>query len=44
VSFPLYRHVDENMQLLEFKCAEFAEEYLYGEYRKPGTPKGIPQD
>jgi hypothetical protein len=32
------------MQLLEFKCAEFAEEYLYGEYRKPGTPKGIPQD
>ncbi|PCJ27075.1 MAG: hypothetical protein COA96_03940 [SAR86 cluster bacterium] len=42
VSFPLYRHVDENMQLLEFKCAEFSEEYLYGQYRKPGTPRGIP--
>ena len=40
ISFPLYRHVDENMQLLEFKCAEFAEEYLYGEWRKPGTPRG----
>lgn len=42
VSFPLYRHVDDNMQLLEFKCAEFAEEYLYGEFRKPGTPRGNP--
>ncbi len=42
ISFPLYRHVDDNMQLLEFKCAEFAEEYLYGEFRKPGTPRGNP--
>jgi len=42
VSFPLYRHVADNMQLLEFKCAEFAEEYLYGEWRKPGTPRGNP--
>lgn len=42
VSFPLYRHVDDNMQLLEFKCAEFSEEYLYGEWRKPGTPRGNP--
>jgi hypothetical protein len=39
VSFPIYRHVGENMQLLEFKCAEFAEEYLYGEFRKPGTTR-----
>ncbi|MFT4817360.1 MAG: hypothetical protein ACI80L_002501 [Pseudohongiellaceae bacterium] len=42
ISFPLYRHVADNMQLLEFKCAEFAEEYLYGEWRKPGTPRGNP--
>ena len=42
VSFPLYRHIGENMQLLEFKCAEFAEEYLYGEWRKEGTPIGNP--
>jgi hypothetical protein len=42
VSFPLYRHIGENMQLLEFKCAEFAEEYLYGQYRKPGSPIGNP--
>jgi hypothetical protein len=42
VSFPLYRHVDESMQLLEFKCVEFAEEYMYGEFRKEGTPIGNP--
>ncbi len=44
VRFPLYRRVEENMQLLEFKCAEFSEEYLYGEWRKPGTPIGHPED
>lgn len=44
ISFPLYRHLEENMQLLEFKCAEFSEEYLYGQYRKPGTPKGNPKE
>ena len=34
VSFPLYRRLDENMQLLEFKCVEFTEELLYGHLRK----------
>ena len=43
ISFPLYRHIREDMQLLEFKCAEFAEEYTYGEWRKAGTPVGNPQ-
>ncbi len=28
--FPLYRRLDENMQLLEFKCVEFTEELIYG--------------
>jgi hypothetical protein len=31
---PLYRRQDTNMQLLEFKCVEFAEERLYGHLRK----------
>ncbi len=31
---PLYRRLDENAQLLEFKCVEFTEELIYGEYRK----------
>lgn len=42
ISLPLYRNIREDMQLLEFKCAEFAEEYLYGQYRKPGSPIGNP--
>jgi hypothetical protein len=43
ISVPLYRHIGESMQLLEFKCVEFAEEYMYGEFRKEGTPIGNPQ-
>jgi len=31
---PLYRRIDPNMQLLEFKCVEFSEELLYGELKK----------
>jgi hypothetical protein len=34
ISFPLYRHVEKNAQLLEFKCVEFAEELMYGDLRK----------
>ena len=34
ISMPLYRRLDKNMQLLEFKCQEFVEELLYGQYRK----------
>jgi hypothetical protein len=34
---PLYRIVDENYRLLEFKCEPFAEERLYGHLRKPGA-------
>jgi hypothetical protein len=35
MSMPLYRRVEENAQLMEFKCPEFAEEVLYGDLRKP---------
>jgi hypothetical protein len=38
ISMPLYRHVEKNAQLLEYKCVEFAEELLYGHLRK-GGPK-----
>jgi hypothetical protein len=34
ISMPLYRHLEPNARLMEFRCAEFAEELLYGEYRK----------
>jgi hypothetical protein len=38
ISLPLYRHVEKNAQLLEFKCVEYAEELMYGPLRK--HPKG----
>ena len=34
ISMPLYRWVEKNAQLLEFKCVEFSEELLYGHLRK----------
>jgi hypothetical protein len=34
ISMPLYRHVEKNARLMEFKCVEFVEELIYGEYTK----------
>src|SRR5215468_2360224 len=34
ISMPLYRRVERNAQLMEYKCPEFAEEALYGHLRK----------
>jgi hypothetical protein len=34
ISMPLYRHLEKNAQLLEFKCVEFVEEMLYGHLRR----------
>jgi hypothetical protein len=34
INMPLYRRVEKNAQILEFKCVEFAEELLYGKYKK----------
>jgi len=34
ISMPLYRRLEKNMQLLEFKCPEYTEELLLGPYRK----------
>lgn len=44
IRMPLYRIVDENYRMLEFKCEPYAEEKIYGHLRKPGTsrPEGAP--
>jgi hypothetical protein len=34
ISMPLYRRVENDARLLEFKCVEFAEELIYGQYKK----------
>jgi hypothetical protein len=31
---PLYKHVEKDTQILEFKCPEFVEELYWGKYRK----------
>lgn len=35
ISMPLYRRVEPNMQLGEFKCEEFVGDLIYGKYQKP---------
>jgi hypothetical protein len=34
IRMPLYRRIEPNVQLLEFKCVEFSEELLYGDLKK----------
>jgi hypothetical protein len=39
MSMPLYRRQEKNAQLLDFKCPEFVEELLYGQWRKQPLAK-----
>jgi hypothetical protein len=34
ISMPLYRRLEDNAEVLEYKCVEFSEELLYGHLRK----------
>jgi len=34
MSMPLYRRVEPNAQVMEYKCVEFVEELMYGHLRK----------
>ena len=34
MSMPLYRRVEDNAQILEFRCVEFVEDLIYGHLRK----------
>lgn len=38
ISMPLYRRVDRDA-LMEFKCVEFVEELIYGQWRKTPLPR-----
>jgi len=37
IRMPLYRRLEEHVQILEFKCVEFAEDLIYGHLRKNPT-------
>ncbi len=39
ISLPLYRRQEKNVQLMEFKCVEFVEELMYGQWRKKPLSK-----
>jgi hypothetical protein len=44
IAMPLYRRVEPNAQLMQFKCVEFVEELMYGHLRKkPATTSAAPQ-
>ena len=34
IRMPLYRRLEENARVLEFKCVEFTEDMLYGHLRR----------
>jgi hypothetical protein len=34
ISMPLYRHLEKNARLMEFRCVEFVEDLIYGPYYK----------
>jgi hypothetical protein len=38
IRMPLYRRLEPNVQLLEYKCVEFSEELLFGDLKKK-TPE-----
>lgn len=42
VAMPLYRRVEPNAQLMQFKCVEFVEELMYGHLRKKPAAEGAP--
>jgi hypothetical protein len=39
ISVPLYRHLEKNFQLMEYKCVPYAEEVLYGPLRRHPSEK-----
>lgn len=34
ISMPIYRRMEPNIQLMDYRCIEFAEEFMYGNLRK----------
>ena len=38
MTMPLYRRLEKDAQIMEFKCVEFVEELMYGQWRKKPLP------
>ena len=39
ISLPLYRRMEPDARLLDFKCVEFVEELMFGEFRRKPLPR-----
>jgi hypothetical protein len=39
IHMPLYKRQEKDIQLLDFKCVEFVEELMYGQWRKNPLPR-----
>jgi hypothetical protein len=37
ISMPLYKHVEKNARMMDFKCVEFVEDLMYGQFSKKPT-------
>ena len=44
IAMPLYRRLEPNAMILDFKCVEFVEELMYGEWRRNPLPRGLPKE
>ena len=39
IAMPLYRRIEDNARLMDFRCVEFVEELLFGEWRRTPLPR-----
>jgi len=39
IKMPLYRRMEENARIMDFRCVEFVEELLFGEWRRTPLPR-----
>jgi len=39
IKMPIYRRIEENARLIDFRCVEFVEELMYGESRRYPLPR-----
>ncbi len=39
IKMPIYRRIEENARLMDFRCVEFVEELLFGEWRRNPLPR-----
>ena len=39
IKMPIYRRMEPNARIMDFRCVEFVEELIYGEYRRYPLPR-----